>query len=220
MSALVKRRLVSVATSKMDGRHRSLRVTKKGTALLIQTDRQVDAHLEWVLSPLTREEQDALAHFFRELADGMGTPPCKARATEHIVRHQLRRATRALRLIHADFMGTKLGSPEWQDLANIKETGERKSISEIAAELQLSLSTTTTICSRLTKRGFTVSKRTPEDRRATSISLTKAGEDFIQHIEENMALRLCHALESVPPEHLRYEIQIFERVIEGREHTG
>ncbi len=213
IGSLAKRRLVSISTSKIDGRLRLLKVTKRGADFLQQSDRTVDAHLEAVLSPLDKSDQISLAHFFGEIADGMGTPPCNSRSEEHLVRHQLRRATRALRLIHADFMGAKLGSPEWQVLTKIKETGERKSISEIAAELGLFLSTTTTICNRLSKRGFTTSRKNPDDKRATAVCLTDQGEGFIQHVEQTMALRLENALLSIPAEQLRLKMNIFERVV-------
>jgi DNA-binding MarR family transcriptional regulator len=213
IDSLSRRRLVSVSTSKIDGRRRSLKLTKRGTGFLRQTDPAVDAHLDVVLSPLDKSDQIVLAHFFGEIADGMGSPPCNPRTEEHLVRHQLRRATRALRLIHADFMGAKLGSPEWQVLSKIKETGERRSISEIAAELGLFLSTTTTICNRLSKRGFTTSRKNPNDKRATAVCLTDVGEKFIQRVEQTMALRLESALLSIPAEELHLKMNIFERVI-------
>jgi DNA-binding MarR family transcriptional regulator len=214
--SLVKQRLVSVSKSKHDARHRSLKITKRGATLLARTDPEIDAHLAWVLSPLQTGEQAVLREFFRKLADGMGSPTCHARSTEHPFRHQLRRATRALRLIHADFMGTKLGSPEWQVLAKLKEAGTTISISQLAAELQLYLSTATTICARLKERGYIRSAKNPADRRVALISLTTAGDDFMQRMESEISNRVSHALEKLPTQELQYELKVFERLIEAK----
>jgi len=216
LRSLKRQRLVSVTKSKVDSRRRSLKITAKGLALVRYEDPIIDAHLVWVLSPLGPAEEPKVASLVREIADGMGTPPCQPREHEHPVRNQLRRATRALRLIHADFMGTSLGSPEWQVLSKVAEKGSYKSISDVANELSLQLSTATTICARLRERGYLKSTTSSHDRRAATISLTRAGEDFLKASEGAAASRIERAVANVPSDRLMEEISVFEKVVTAR----
>lgn len=216
LSSLVRHRLVSLTTSSVDKRSRVMKVTKKGAEFLKLSDPQWNAHLVWLLSPINRKEQMSLANFFREISDGMETPACQPRRTDHALRPQLRRATRALRLIHADFMGSKLGSPEWQMAALLRERARTESISELAKALQIPLSSATTICYRLRQRGFLSSRKSTLDKRASSVALTRRGTRFFQRMENAMAARLQSAVHTVPKDRLDTYMRIFDRVVRAR----
>lgn len=219
VDSLVEKALVVQLTSKSDKRQRALSLSKQGRSLLRRVDPMLDSHLAWVLSPLTPAEQNDLRSLFADLADGFQMPPTKARPHEHAFRQQLRRATRALRLIHADFLGSNIASPEWQFMAILNEGPSFGSISEIASRLQIPLTTATTIAARLRQRRFVDSGVSERDRRASTLQLNARGREFLRTVEKRMSLNIRDSICSVPKGSLQRRLSIFSKVISAPRST-
>lgn len=216
VESLRRRRLVSNKQSKEDGRYRALYATQTGRKYLQRDDEVAERMLRWLLEPLSLEQQHELGALFRAVADGCGLADCPARPGEHPIRKELRRSTRALRLIHSDFFGSGMGSPEWQLLSLVLARSDALRISQVASELRIPLSSTTTILSRLRKRGFVVTRRDSSDKRASQVAIRAYAKAYHARIETQMSHRITQAVSSASPHVLHAQLQLFSKVVTGR----
>ena len=216
VEGLVKRGLVSSVQSKSDRRQRALSLTSRGRTTLDAIDRTANARLVALLAVLSASEQDMLRELFRAIADGCRSADCMARGDEHPIRRELRRATRALRLIHADFMGSKIESPEWQVLSFLAKKGRVEGITEVAIALGIPLSSATTIAYRLRSRGFISFSKSTIDRRAASCAVTAKGRAFIAKVAGRMADRINDAVQLLNAREVAARVALLERVVRGR----
>jgi DNA-binding MarR family transcriptional regulator len=216
VESLRRRRLVRNIQSKKDKRYHALYATQTGRKYLQRDDAVAERMLRWLLEPLSSEQQDELRMLFRAVADGCGLEDCPARPGEHQIRKELRRSTRALRLIHPDFFGSGMGSPEWQLLTLILTRSDALRISQVASELHIPLSSTTTILARLKKRGFVATTRDPSDKRASRVAVRTDAKEYLGRIEAQMSHRIGRAVSSANPSLLNAQLKAFSMVVTGR----
>jgi len=211
-----RRRLLSNKRSKHDKRYHELFITKTGVLYLRGDDAVAEQQLRWLLEPLSPEQQQMLRALFRSIADGSGLIDCPERPGEHPLRKELRRSTRALRLIHNDFFGSGMGSPEWQLLNLVLTRRNALRVSQAASELQIPLSSATTILARLRKKGLIRTKRDLSDRRASYLALCAHAESYCTRVEGQMSEKVTRAISSVEPHVLKAQLEAFAIVVSNR----
>jgi len=218
--SLRRRKLLSNKQSTSDKRCRQLFVTKTGSKYLVEDDLIANEHISWILSPLTADEQSALRDLFASIANGCGIKESAIRPNEHDLRKDLRRATRALRLIHANFFESGMGSAEWQVLTTILRDPRLTSISQLSRELQIPLSSATTIVKRLYEKGLIVASQSNSDKRMVRVLPAAGAASYFEQIQSRMMTRISRALEPNDVKSLERQLEIFERIVRHRDkHT-
>ena len=205
-------KFIEFAASTDDAREKLLKVSAGGRALLAKIDPPADVHLDKILGVISPLKRIKLKEFFGLLAQAHDIPRVPTRPSEHMIRGELRRATRALRLIHPDFSGSNMGSPEWQILSAVRAT-PGISPSAVAEALGIPLSTVTGQCARFKKDGLLISRIGKEDRRVSELSLSATGEKHLVKSERTMASKISIALRDTPSELLEEGLQIFREVV-------
>ncbi len=212
VNRLRRSNLFEQAAPRGDAREKAIQLSAKGKAFLAEIDPPADAQLDKILAPLAPSERVTLRRFFGTVADGHAVPKVPTRQTEHMIRGELRRATRALRLIHSDFSGDNMGSPEWQVLAALRERPDT-SPTRLAQQFGVPLSTMTGLCARLKGRGLIGSKGGEQDRRVSLFSLTRVGAKQLESSERAIASKISTALQATSKEELDLGLRIFRKAV-------
>ena len=79
----------------------------------------------------------------------------------------------------AAFAGTDMDAPTWRIIMTLKQT-DWMTVSEIAAQANAKLSTMTKALQRMEAAGLVESRCSVQDRRATEVCLTKAGQAQVE----------------------------------------
>ena len=97
-------------------------------------------------------------------------------------------------------------------------------MSQIAAYVNVSMSTATGIVDRLVKNGFLERNRTETDRRIVMISLTKKAEKLIEEIKTTASRYISLVSDALTEEERTFMYSIFMKIVSainnGQQFTG
>ena len=182
LARLEQRRAIESRVSSIDARRRLLRPTREGSDYLRQVDQRANEILSSRLEGLSLKEQKAVHQLYRKLADGLGVERSIQRKSDHPLRPDQRRLTRAFGLIGKSYGGFPLAPSEWHILAELLE--QEMNSTELSTRIGLPLTTVGQIVSRLELRGLLTRKRSKFDRRKQSLSLTKNGRALVEEAQD------------------------------------
>jgi MarR family 2-MHQ and catechol resistance regulon transcriptional repressor len=124
-------------------------------------------------------------------------PALDKKATELML--QIHEIIRRYRMRQRDFVkkvDTDLNDREIDMLLRLGLEGER-TMSQLAAEIVVSLSSATMIVDKLVRKGIVRREASAKDRRVVVIRLTKGGERKFTHIYQNFMLMVRTMLQSL-----------------------
>jgi DNA-binding MarR family transcriptional regulator len=87
-------------------------------------------------------------------------------------------------------------------LAELDRHGPRR-VSDLVAQQQISQPGMTSVVGRLAAAGLVTRAADPTDGRATLVSITPAGRDYLRELHQQRAVAIAAHLRTLPPDELR-----------------
>jgi len=101
---------------------------------------------------------------------------------------------------------------QYRALSFLEKSKENK-LSDVANDLQASLSSTTQLVERLHKGGLLERREDLHDRRVTLLTITKKGQERLKRMKENKRLRMKNLLSNIEQQDIDTLIKIQEKII-------
>jgi len=107
--------------------------------------------------------------------------------------------------------------PQYFALMEIARLGPSVTMSRVAEATQLPASSLTGITDKLVERGYVKRAPHPTDRRAVVASLTPAGQQLLEDVQEAGRRETLDALVGIPDEDLRHFVRTFRLIYEHQQ---
>lgn len=209
IDSLIENGLLLAKINPSDKRRRKLFLTQKGTQALKQLDENANRNVSIFSKSLDLEQIAQLSNYLKIFSDNLGAAMGELRAGESPLRLEVRRLTRALGLIGANFMSSGLSSTQWQILCEIKFASTTLGPSELSSNLRISRAAMSSALKRLRALGLISTSSHGTDKRALTVKLSDKGIKTLQKIENTAQERFSKALKSLSMP----KLQTFSRLL-------
>jgi DNA-binding MarR family transcriptional regulator len=103
--------------------------------------------------------------------------------------------------------------PQYTAMKALQNTGDNRTMSELADAARQISATMTGIVDRLVERGLLTRQRDPADRRAVRITLTEDGRQLLDAIQQKKRIRLRQFLEQLTPAERHDFVRLVEKYL-------
>jgi len=119
------------------------------------------------------------------------------------------------RRLHAELAQSMVSGITMSQFVVLKKLNEkgRVTVSEVAEELNVSLSAITALADRLYKAGLVERRRDEQDRRLVWLALTGEGEKIVSACRKTRLKVVGKYFEQLPEEDVERLIQIYEKIL-------
>lgn len=220
LQALARRKLVKVSHSKVDARCVQYRVTAAGSSLLRRFDESANSRYRQFAASMSAGQIIELKEFLKVLSDGLGAMDSPLRPVDFLLRGEIRRVTRALGLLSANFQGFGISAVQWQVLTEISTNPLPQMVNSLIDSINIPQNTMSQLLTSLEKRKLLMRQSVPHDKRARRIILTTQGERLVSEIESAACLRIEQALSGLTSERLKRGIGVLELFVGTQNGSG
>ena len=193
VTSLKNQSLLKSAPSQ-DARSRPVMLTSIGQNRLISNDKEINQSIITRLKILPSNQTEAIIKNFSNFSTALNAPATLKRRTDHPLRYEVRRMTKALGILEKKIVGKSLNTTEWNILSEIKETPSLISATELSHALFMIPKVMASAVARLVKRGFVKRVVSKRDKRESFLELTHRGENELRSINEEAANLICDVI--------------------------
>ena len=211
LAALKRRGYLGIERSSEATKGSSFKITAKGKKTLAEYDRMANDRLTSFCSVLKESEVEALRRYFCHLANNAGVQVGTLRPADHALRGEIRRITRALGLLRANFLGSGLSPSQWQLLSEIELGRGRRIAAELSSALHLAPNTISLTLTRLKARGFIAPSSIRLGGRKKGLMLTPEGSHTLANLKREGALLFKRLLADLSEQEVRAFNELFAK---------
>jgi DNA-binding MarR family transcriptional regulator len=208
-----KRYLRFAERAKRDLRLKPVVPTALGKRTLEQDDYTRSLVSSKLLGALSEVEHGRFVAFFKHLADGFGIDQDCPRATEHALRCEQRRLSRAFGLLGGNFFQSRLSILEFHLLTILGGSPLRLTAATLESDLPYSPSSISRALQRLERQKSISRSAITADRRNLQVVITAAGREALGKVRKRVEQELGRACRVLEPAELQQGLDLLKRVV-------
>lgn len=177
-----------------DQRVRKIKLTKKGQSAAVKIDKLANQVINSGLHLLDDSNINNLYKLFKEIADGFHQAKVKPRKSEHKIRCEQRRITRAFNLLGDNAYDSGLNSSQYLLLMDIAASPIATISTELVNKFAIAANTCSGIINKLIKLAYIEKIKSKDDKRKFFISATNKGFAIAEKLEKQAAAKIKKAI--------------------------
>lgn len=216
LASLEKRGLITSESSPADGRLKYLKLTASGRELFEEDDKLRSEQVRLCVAALSAYEQADLAYLLNVMADAFQASGVPLQPSDHPLKIQIRRLTRAMGFLGNDLLGTGFSVQKCQILCLMNENPPGLSMAALKEQVPYESSMLSRLVSSLHAAKLICKHSAAGDRRRVDISLSTEGKNLWRRKSTLAGEKIIESLSAEKPEQIEHFATLLDKFLGGK----